>query len=319
MMIRPNEKVLKLIEILADGEFHSGEDLAVEFNMTRAGINKYIKTLREWGISLSSVQGKGYCLDSSMNLLDKDKISSHYQLDNRLDVLPVIDSTNRYWLDRIRELNSGDTCVAEFQYQGRGRRGRQWFGPFGSNLYFSMYWRLEQGIAAAMGMSLIVGIVIAETLQKLSGKTVKVKWPNDLYLDDKKLAGILVELSSKTGDCAHAVIGMGINLTMKNPDTNIVTQEWSNLGVVDRNLLVAEMIKVLKISLKTFEQSGLSPFIERWNNLDNFAHRPVKLLIGEKVIRGIAKGINEHGALLLDENGTIKTYVGGEISLRADV
>ncbi|OCG12930.1 biotin--[acetyl-CoA-carboxylase] ligase [Gilliamella sp. App6-5] len=316
--MRSHKNPLKLIEILADGQFHSGEELATIFGITRAGINKYIKQLREWGIVLTSVQGKGYCLASPLNLLNKAKIDQYYQSNSQCEVLPIIDSTNQYLLDRIGQLTSGDCCVAEFQSKARGRRGRKWFSPFGSNLYFSMYWRLDQGVAAAMGLSLVVGIVLADTLRTLSGQEIKVKWPNDLYLNDQKLAGILVELAGKTGDCAHVVIGVGVNLTMTNPDTNIVNQKWANLGNVDRNLLVAQVAKVLRSQLIEFEKHGLAPFIHDWNRLDNFANRPVKLLIGDNTIRGIAKGINEQGALLLEQNGKINAHIGGEISLRID-
>ncbi|MEN1494486.1 biotin--[acetyl-CoA-carboxylase] ligase, partial [Pseudomonas aeruginosa] len=97
----------------------------------------------------------------------------------------------------------------------RGRRGRKWFSPFGANLYLSMFWRLEQGPAAAIGLSLVIGIVMAEVLRKLGADKVRVKWPNDLYLQDRKLAGILVELTGKTGDAAQIVIGAGINMAMR--------------------------------------------------------------------------------------------------------
>jgi BirA family transcriptional regulator, biotin operon repressor / biotin---[acetyl-CoA-carboxylase] ligase len=316
--MRNNQNPLKLINILADGQFHSGEELANLFGITRAGINKYIKVLREWGITLSSVQGKGYCLALPIDLFDKTKIDHYYHGDSHVEVLPIIDSTNQYLLNNIETLKTGDSCVAEFQSQGRGRRGRQWFAPFGSNLYFSMYWRLDQGIAAAMGLSLVVGIVIADTLRDISGQDIKVKWPNDLYLNDQKLAGILVELAGKTGDCAHVVIGVGVNLMMTNPDLNIVNQKWANLGKVDRNLLVAKVARNLKAKLADFEQYGLTPFLDDWQRLDNFANRPVKLLIGDEVVRGIAKGINQQGALLLEQNGKTNTFVGGEISLRSD-
>ena len=186
------------------------------------------------------------------------------------------------------------------------------------SLYFSMYWRLDQGIAAAMGLSLVVGIVMADTLRAISGQDIKVKWPNDLYLDDQKLAGILVELAGKTGDCAHVVIGIGVNLMMTNPDPNIVNQKWANLGKVDRNLLVAKVVKNLTSKLTDFEQHGLAPFLDDWLRLDNFVDRPVKLLIGDNVIRGVAKGINEQGALILEQNGKTNTFIGGEISLRSD-
>lgn len=316
--MRSYQNPLKLIEILADGNFHSGEELASDFGITRAGINKYIKVLREWGIELSSIQGKGYSLNIPMDLFNKSKIDQYYQADSRVEILPIIDSTNQYMLDKIPDLKSGDCCIAEFQSKARGRRGRQWFSPFGTNLYFSMYWRLEQGIAAAMGLSLVVGIVVTQTLRELSGQDIKVKWPNDLYLNDQKLAGILVELAGKTGDCAHVVIGIGVNLNMTNPDTNIVNQKWANLGNINRNLLVAKIAKTLRENLEKFEKNGLAFFIDDWNHLDNFIHRPVKLLIGDEVIRGIAKGINDQGALLLEQDGKIEAYIGGEISLRSD-
>ncbi|MDF7669821.1 bifunctional biotin--[acetyl-CoA-carboxylase] ligase/biotin operon repressor BirA [Orbaceae bacterium ESL0721] len=340
--MRNHSNPLKLVKILADGHFHSGEELATQFGITRAGINRYIKILRGWGLSLSSIQGKGYCLDSPLDLLDIQKIHDYSLSHNRslqceatskltkynlnsatakmrqIELLPIIDSTNQYLLDRVNQLQSGDCCIAEFQSKARGRRGRQWFAPFGSNLYYSMYWRLEQGIAAAMGMSLVVGITVADTLNKLTGQNIKVKWPNDLYLNDKKLAGILVELTGKAGDMAHAIIGIGINIMMKNPDNSVVNQAWANLGKVDRNLLVANLIDALQIALTKFEQSGLAPFITDWNRLDNFANRKVKLLIGDEVVRGIAKGINDQGALLLEQDGSTKAYIGGEISLRSD-
>lgn len=316
--MRSYQNPLKLIEILADGNFHSGEELASDFGITRAGINKYIKVLREWGIELSSIQGKGYSLKIPMELFNKSKIDQYYQADSRVEILPIIDSTNQYMLDKIPDLKSGDCCIAEFQSKARGRRGRQWFAPFGTNLYFSMYWRLEQGIAAAMGLSLVVGIVVTQTLRELSGQDIKVKWPNDLYLNDQKLAGILVELAGKTGDCAHVVIGIGVNLNMTNPDMNIVNQKWANLGNINRNLLVAKIAKTLRENLEKFEKNGLAFFIDDWNHLDNFIHRPVKLLIGDEVIRGIAKGINDQGALLLEQDGKIEAYIGGEISLRSD-
>ncbi|MTD39945.1 bifunctional biotin--[acetyl-CoA-carboxylase] ligase/biotin operon repressor BirA [Erwinia sp. CPCC 100877] len=310
---------LTLIGILADGEFHSGEQLGEQLGMSRAAINKHIQTLRDWGVDVFTVPGKGYSLPAPIQLLDRDVILSQIG-DGSVVVLPVIDSTNQYLINRIGELNSGDVCIAEYQQAGRGRRGRQWFSPFGSNLYLSMYWRLEQGPAAAVGLSLVIGIVMAEVLHELGAGDVRVKWPNDLYLHDRKLAGILVELTGKTGDAAQIVFGGGINLAMRNVATDIVNQGWINLqeaGIsVDRNQLAVLLIRALRESLRQFEQGGLSTFLERWKKLDNFINRPVKLIIGEREIPGISRGINEQGALMLEQDGVITPWVGGEISLR---
>lgn len=317
--MRDNTVPLTLIGILADGEFHSGEQLGEQLGMSRAAINKHIQTLRDWGIDVFTVPGKGYSLPEPIQLLDEAFILSQIS-EGTVNVLPVIGSTNQYLLERFDKLKSGDTCIAEYQQAGRGRRGRQWFSPFGTNLYLSMYWRLEQGPAAAIGLSLVIGIVIAEVLQRLGAHDVRVKWPNDLYLNDKKLAGILVELTGKTGDAAQIVMGVGINLAMKSVVSEVVNQGWINLQQVglniDRNQLAVSLIKELRQALIHFEREGLTPFLSRWKLLDNYINRPVKLIIGEREVLGIARGINEQGGLLLEQEGIIKAWVGGEISLR---
>ncbi len=310
---------LKLVEILSNGEFHSGEQLGESLGMSRAAINKHIQTLKSWGLDIYTVTGKGYSLPAPMQLLDKEAILAQLH-QARLDVIPVIDSTNQYLLDRMSKLQSGDACIAEYQQAGRGRRGRQWFSPFGANIYMSMYWRLEQGPAAAMGLSLVIGIVMAETLQQLGAQDVRVKWPNDLYLHDRKLAGILVELTGKTGDAAQIVMGAGINLAMRGAAAEQINQGWINLqeaGIaINRNDLAAKLINSLRDALPLFERDGLTPFTERWRALDNFMDRPVKLLIGDREIHGIARGIDKQGGLLLEQEGEMKSWVGGEISLR---
>lgn len=318
--MKDNTVPLTLISILSDGEFHSGEHLGETLGMSRAAINKHIQTLRDWGVDVFTVPGKGYSLPEPIQLLDESFIRNNIT-EGSVTVLPVIDSTNQYLLERIGTLQTGDACVAEYQQAGRGRRGRKWFSPFGANLYLSMYWRLEQGPAAAIGLSLVIGIVMAEVLQSLGAEKVRVKWPNDLYLLDRKLAGILVELTGKTGDAAQIVIGAGINLAMRRVESDVINQGWINLqeaGIkIDRNTLAVRLIKELRAALQLFEQEGLAPYLSRWKKLDNFIDRPVKLIIGEKEIFGTSRGIDTQGALLLEQDGVIKPWVGGEISLRS--
>ena len=318
--MKDNTIPLTLMSILADGQFHSGEQLGDSLGMSRAAINKHIQTLRDWGVDVFTVPGKGYSLPEPVQLLDEEVIRNQVQKGS-VAVLPVIDSTNQYLLDRLSSLQSGDACIAEYQQAGRGRRGRKWFSPFGANLYLSMYWRLEEGPAAAIGLSLVIGIVMAEVLHDLGADQVRIKWPNDLYLQDRKLAGILVELTGKTGDAAQIVIGAGINLAMRRVESEVVNQGWINLqeaGIkIDRNKLAVRLINELRVALEQFEKEGLSPFLMRWEKLDNFIHRPVKLIIGDREIFGISRGIDEQGALLLEQNGAIKAWVGGEISLRS--
>lgn len=310
---------LKLIDILADGEFHSGEQLGETLGMSRAAINKHIQTLKSWGLEVYTVTGKGYSFPAPLQLLNEQEILGQLSQAD-IAVIPVIDSTNQYLLERMHSLPSGSVCLAEYQQAGRGRRGRHWFSPFGANLYMSMYWRLEQGPAAAMGLSLVIGIIMAETLRSLGAQDVRVKWPNDIYLHDRKLAGILVELTGKTGDAAQIVMGAGINLAMRTAEAAQINQGWINLqeaGVtINRNELAATLINRLRKALPVFEQEGLTPFVTRWAELDNFINRPVKLLIGEREVHGIARGIDNQGGLQLEQDGKIQSWVGGEISLR---
>lgn len=310
---------LAILKALSQGGFHSGEELGDKLGVSRAAISKHIKGIQAWGVDVFRVQGKGYQLAKPIQLLDKEILQN--SLANRVELIPIIDSTNQYLLDRVDSLESGSVCLAEYQAKGRGRRGREWVSPFGSNLYLSMFWRLDAGMAAAMGLSLVVGVAIVEALEEMGLTGVKLKWPNDLYYHDKKLAGILVEMSGQAGAAANLVIGMGLNLMMPET-TEGITQPWASLDEVadnqqiDRNQLAISMISTLHKALDDYELYGMAGFVERWNRLDNFINRPVKLLMGPREISGIARGINEQGAVLLETENGLETFIGGEISLR---
>ncbi|EFP96998.1 bifunctional biotin--[acetyl-CoA-carboxylase] ligase/biotin operon repressor BirA [Vibrio caribbeanicus] len=311
---------LSILKTLSQGGFHSGEELGDKLGISRAAISKHIKGIQGWGVDVFSVQGKGYQLAKPIQLLDQGVLQNN--LANNVELIPIIDSTNQYLLDRVDSLESGSVCLAEYQAKGRGRRGREWVSPFGSNLYLSMFWRLDAGIAAALGLSLVVGVAIVEALEDMGLTSVKLKWPNDLYYQDKKLAGILVEMSGQAGAAANIVIGMGLNLMMSEA-TQGITQPWASLFEVaknqeiDRNQLAITMITTLHRTLDEYERYGMSGFVEKWNRLDNFINRPVTLLIGSKEITGIARGINEQGAVLLETENGLESYIGGEISLRS--
>ena len=309
----------QIISMLSAGEFVSGERMGERLGISRAAVSKHVKGLSDWGLDIYSIQGKGYRLASPLQLLDQQIIQE--QTDVPVELISIIDSTNQHLLDRVSTLSQGAVCLAEYQSQGRGRRGRHWVSPFGSNLYLSMYWQLEAGMAAAMGLSLVVGVAVVEALKSLGIEGLKLKWPNDLYYQDRKLAGILVEMSGQAGGAANLVIGMGLNISMPK-GTDGITQPWVSLSEItdtlpDRNLLAAALINAWEKALSDYEMYGMHGFVERWNRLDNFLNRPVKLIIGTREITGIVKGINEQGAVLLQTNKGIEAFIGGEISLRS--
>lgn len=315
-----NEQGNKLLSLLADGEFHSGEKIGELLGVSRTSVNNYIKALQEIGLDIFKVTGKGYCSATPLQLLDKQKIQE-ISGSTQVHVEQILESTNQYLLERIERLENGATCIAEYQTAGRGRRGREWISPFASHLYFSMYWRLDAGIERASGLSLLVGIATVNALEKLGIQGVGLKWPNDLYYQGKKLAGILIELNAQASDACHSVIGIGINVRMPEAQGKLIDQPWVDLNTisperVDRNQLSGLLIKELHFLLTDYEQQGLAPFLSRWFELDCFINQPVNLLIGEKIETGICRGINEQGALLMEVNGGTKPYIGGEISLR---
>ena len=320
-MKKEHSAKLRILERLSDGKFHSGEELGEELGISRAAISKHMKGLGDWGVDIHRVQGKGYRLPQNMKLLDQEFIAN--RLDSDVEVFPVIDSTNQYLLESVEKCSQGQVCIAEYQTQARGRRGRQWVSPFGSNLYLSMYWRLDAGMAAAMGLSLVIGIASVEALEELGIQGVKLKWPNDLYHNDQKLAGILVEMSGQAGGAAHLVIGMGLNVGMSKKQYSI-DQPWTTISEatgyesIDRSKLAATLIKHWHDALNEYEYQGLAAFIERWNRLDNFVGRDIKLLMGPREVRGVMQGINEQGGVVIKTAQGVESYVGGEISLRSN-
>lgn len=313
---------LKIIELLSSGESVSGEVLGKALGVSRAAISKQVKSLAEWGVDIYSIPGKGYQLATKIDQLNSQRLSGLVSQSSLIAVYPHIDSTNQHMMSQLTQWESGDVCLAEHQTAGRGRRGRKWISPYGSNLYMSMYWRFDQGVAATMGLSLIVGIAIAETLTEF-GVRSSLKWPNDVYIEAKKVSGVLVELAIEAGGAAQVVIGIGLNLTMsdKNKQTEGIDQPWTSLDQhlpmpVDRNQFTAVLINRLHQELTQYQLVGNQGIAERWTHYDHFANKPVKLIMGHQSVNGIARGIDDTGAILVESDGKIAPYIGGEISLR---
>ncbi len=315
-----NEKGNKLLNLLADGEFHSGEKIGEELGVSRTSVNNYIKGLQEIGLDIYKVPGRGYQSASPLEFLDAQKIRrlSHNPL---VKVEQILDSTNQWLLDKIPNINNGQTCIAEYQLAGRGRRGRTWISPFASHLYFSYYWRFDAGIEKLSGLSLLVGVATVNALESIGIQGVSLKWPNDIYYQGKKLAGILIELNAQANEACHTVIGIGINVRMPPEQAKLIDQPWTDLNnltneKVDRNLLSAMLITELQKLLPDYQKNGLQPHMARWFDLDYFLNKPVNVLVAHKKIVGICRGIDNSGALLLESNGKIEAYIGGEVSLR---
>lgn len=312
----------RLLSILADNQFHSGEALGLKLGTTRATISNHIKMLTGLGLDIYSVTGQGYRLAQPLNLLNLTEIElaltpSHV---GEVEVLNVIGSTNQYIKDKLSVIKSGHCCLAEAQTAGRGRHGRKWVSPYAASLYLSMHWSFAGGYAVLGGLSLAVGVAIVNALGSCGVQDVRLKWPNDIYAQGKKLAGVLIEVEGQMGAECQAVIGIGLNVTLPN-NVDEISQPWTDLNAlcqqpIDRNKLAGALISELHKSLAVFESSGLDSFIEQWRSLDIYANQAVKLIIGNKDISGISRGIDANGAILLETEQGVRAYHGGEISVR---
>jgi BirA family biotin operon repressor/biotin-[acetyl-CoA-carboxylase] ligase len=316
----------QLIKKLVKGEFLSGQAIGEELGVSRAAISKHISALQEMGFDIFSVTGKGYRLAEPIELLNESLIVEELAEKNtsaKVEVHNLIDSTNSYLMRRLPNQNViGQVCIAEYQSAGRGRRGRQWISPFGSHIYLSMYWYLEQGMSAAMGLSVVAALAVSDAIKALYQVDVELKWPNDIYFNGVKLAGILIDLEGQAMEPCHCVIGIGLNIKMPAKSAVLVDQPWidlsSAIGVdIDRNMLAANIISALHKRLKVHSETGINTMVTQWHAQDFYINKPVALITGEKVTRGICRGINGQGALMLEVNGQVSPVYGGEVSLRA--
>ncbi|MET0025597.1 MAG: bifunctional biotin--[acetyl-CoA-carboxylase] ligase/biotin operon repressor BirA [Sedimenticola sp.] len=320
----------EIIRLLSDGHFHSGEELAERFGVSRAAIWKHLTHIRDrMDIKLFAVKGRGYRLAEPLELLNESLIRSGLSdqaqgLLDRLEIHDQIDSTNSYLMEKQAEKDSasGHVCIAEQQTSGRGRRGREWVSPYGSNIYLSIGWHYGLGLADLSGLSLAAGIAVARSLEAVGIEEVGLKWPNDVLWQDRKLAGLLLEVSGEHTGPSRVVMGLGLNTRMSEVQGKEIDQPWIDLASlpggsgVSRNRLISTLLENLLSTLSRFEYDGLDPEIEEWRRLDLYHGKPVALQMGKRRIEGVHKGIDAAGALLLESEGQTRPYHGGEVSLR---
>ena len=319
----------QLLSHLADGQFHSGEALGNALGVSRMAVWKHLRALRELGVDFEVVRGKGYRLPASIDLLDNETILAVLSPQTRaeigpLDVLLEVDSTNNWLREQAQKgERSGAVCLAELQHAGRGRHGRHWVSPFAGNLCLSLLWRTGLGAAALGGLSLVVGIAVLRSLRAVGIHGAGLKWPNDVLVDDAKLAGILIDVAGEaSGPCA-VIIGIGINTNLPGSAGAAIDQPWTELsalaGTVDlsRNRLAATLIDKLFEVLGVFEEQGLQAFQDEWRTHDVVAGRPVSLQLPHARVQGTARGIDAGGALLVETaSGSEERFLCGEVSLR---
>jgi BirA family transcriptional regulator, biotin operon repressor / biotin---[acetyl-CoA-carboxylase] ligase len=326
-----SETLKQLLRLLADGKFHSGTELSRTLAISRSAIWKQLHTLSELGVELKAVSGKGYKLQQPLQLLDSHRIGGYLDqqtlpLIKRLEIHDAMPSTNRY----LQELagkggESGLVCFAEYQTDGKGRRGRRWISPFGHNIYLSILWRYQDGPAAIAGLSLALGVAVVRALRQLGVGGVGLKWPNDIYWRQRKLAGILVEVSGESSGPCHAVIGLGVNFYLSAHQAESIDQPWTDLNnllgetaYARRNELAALLLNHLMPVVADFENENIKKYADEWRSYDCMLGKKVSLFIGRQAHEGTVAGIDDNGLLLLKDGvGQLRAFASGEVSFRA--
>jgi len=322
---------LEIIRALADGQCHSGEAIAQRLGVSRAAVWKAVRKASEaLGLEIVAERGRGYRLSAPLELLAAERILAALSPEAqghiaRMEIHDALDSTNtRLMREAADGAPSGTLCLAERQTAGRGRLGRTWVSPFGTNLYLSLLWRFPFGPGGMAGLSLAAGTAVADALHAIGVRDIGLKWPNDVLWQDRKLAGLLLEVAGEAQGPAHVVVGVGVNTHLDPGAGAQIHRPWVDLdqvlgrGAYSRNILAARVADALIRTLERFAREGLGPFLGDWERYDLYRGRQVEVLWGHQQVRGTHLGLDANGALRLDTGSGIATFQAGEVSLRLD-
>ena len=321
------EQLLPLLRTLGDGAWHSGAALARDAGVTRAALSKRVQKLIGWGLEIETQPGRGCRLVQPLELLDADLIRGAMNASDRarlqVRVVTGTDSTNTQLMDAAGALDP-QALLAEHQTGGRGRHGRSWHSPFGANLYLSLGWSFAQWPAALTALPLAAGVATARALERLQLPDLRLKWPNDLWCRDAKLGGILIEQRGEAGGPCRVVIGLGLNVSMRTATSAEIGRPWTSLRELlgtepSRNLLAARILEEWLAVLDRYAQEGFAPFEPAFRTLDVLRGRAVGVQLAGGECHGIARGVDESGALLVDVGSERKRILAGDVALRTSV
>lgn len=319
----PNQRLLTLLSALSSEHFVSGTALAARLGLSRASVHLALQSAASFGITIESVAGRGYRLAQPISWLDAALVSQAMGAGWQIDVLPLIDSSNAELLRRPS--SSLPVCLAaELQTAGRGRRGRAWSGALGGSLLFSVAWPFNVDMTRLSGLSLVVGLALAEALEQCGVPRVKLKWPNDVIVDFRKLAGILIEIQAEANSPCRAIIGIGLNIKLPPAvrdeiDQAVVDLDQLNAPNLDRNQLLIALLKSLEHWLPRFVSDGFAGCRRAWDSRHAYQGESVRLLGADgAIIVGRVQGLGDAGELLVETDRGLRSFTVGEISLRRE-
>lgn len=315
-----------LLKALNQPGVHSGTQLGEQLGMSRVAVQKRLAALRQTGLPLESVPRSGYRLAEGVHLLDAEAIQAQLDDSTRaklegVEVHRQLDSTNSWMQQQSLMANRALVCLAENQTAGRGRRGAGWQATPYRNILFSLGWRFPNWPESLSALSPVVGLVVCQVLELLGVEDVRIKWPNDIYYHNAKLAGTLVQAGGEAAGHCDVIIGLGLNVHLDPADIEHIDQDCIDLsdlaGGVDRNRLAALLIAGFVEILPLFAERGFEPFRAAWEARSLYLGQSVRIIHEGREESGVMEGVDERGALLFRSGtGALRRFTEAEISLR---
>lgn len=313
----------KLVQLLNQPGAVSGTSIGEHLGISRMAVQKRIQALVDNGLSIEAVSGKGYTLSKGIRMLSNGDIGAYLSASTceSVEVLQSVESTNSFLLNKEILNSKAKLCVAEAQSAGRGRRGNDWQSSPYRNVMLSISWGFDHWPETITGLGLAVALCVAETVNDAYGLDVKIKWPNDLMVDNNKLAGILIDVAGESSGCCNVVVGLGLNVHQPDWSMSAAAYRWTDLqslGVSpDRNQLIGQISSSVITMLSEFGESGFAPLVDRWNALSSYSGQRVKVGTQSDFIEGRMVSVDRAGALLVvNDSGYEHRFADSNVSVR---
>lgn len=316
----------EILERLRQGTPISGEELGQSIGVSRTAVWKYINELKRQGYVIDSVPGRGYHFISAPDDLLPEEIASGLKthvIGRRIVYESETPSTQAIAKALASQgAAEGTIVVAETQSGGRGRVGRPWSSPRGG-IYFSIILRPDINPGEALRLPLVAGIAVAQAIKRETNLGPRLKWPNDILIDTKKVGGILTELSAEPDRLDWVIIGIGLNVNTPHDSFSQEVEE-SAISLMEAGGKEIPRVKLLQGILTEFEslygslvESGFEPLRQTWKDLSNTIGENVVVTLPSGQVKGLAEDIDSDGALILKKaDGAVERIVAGVVKLR---
>ncbi|MCC6502579.1 MAG: biotin--[acetyl-CoA-carboxylase] ligase [Deltaproteobacteria bacterium] len=318
------EQEVEIVRLLkASNGYASGQRLSASLGVSRTAVWKHIEALRKMGYAIEASPSKGYRLlmgdARPFNGVELSTLLAGRSFGSEVHFFESVDSTNARAFELARSgAPEGAVVIAETQTKGKGRIGRKWESPAGTNLYISIILRPPVAPQGAAGLTFALAVAVAEAVSN-RGLKPAVKWPNDILTGGRKTAGILLEMDSEPDRVNFVIAGIGVNLNMKKeffPEniretaTSICEETGSP---VDRAAFTADMLSSMERWYGVYLKEGIEPVLDAWKGFFRSTGKPVKVTFLDRVVEGVCRGVDSTGALLLERDGAIERVISGDV------